>query len=160
MVVWTSEAARPSIHTPSSCRRLPARTALGRVALQAVDLAGFRVALGHIAKREDVRRIEEIQIRMRVPRRLGEAMIEAAAAAPGHVRHNPVEHLPMCLVLIEPVVQKSAEEASALRDAEGDGAAEGTGRQRKLVVASNLSMEIASRTAASPTPTTGGSCDR
>jgi hypothetical protein len=85
---------------------------------QPVADAGLRILLRDVAEREDIGRIEEVEIRVAVARRLREAMVEAAAARAGDVRYDAVEHLAVRLVAIEPVVEILAQEAAALRDAE------------------------------------------
>src|SRR5687767_10617607 len=67
-------------------------------------------------------------------------MVEAAAAAAGHVRHHAVEHLAMGLVLIEAVIEEGAEKAAALRDPERNAALDRALRQTKLGGAAVLDL--------------------
>ena len=87
---------------------------------QAVASARLGIELRHIAERKDIRRVKEIQIRMSIARGLCEAMIEAAAAAAGHVRHHSVERLSMRFVFVEAVIKIRAQKTAALRNTERD----------------------------------------
>ncbi len=91
-----------------------------RVRQQSIGGARFRIFLDRVRKWKDVGRVEEVQIRMAIPRRLREPVIEAAAAGPRDMGDHTVEHLAIALVSIEPVVQVRAQEAAALRNAESD----------------------------------------
>ena len=59
---------------------------------------------------------------MRVPGGLGEAVVEAATAAAGHVGDHAVEHPASLFVAVESVEQERTEEAAALGDPEAEGA--------------------------------------
>ena len=106
------------------------RQEIGRTGVrqQAVGRAGQRIGFRRVGEREDVRRVEEVQVRMSVARRLREAVVEAAASRAGDVRHHAVEHLAVAFVAVESVVEIRAEKPSALRDAESDRTPNRTGR--------------------------------
>src|SRR5438067_11592874 len=97
---------------------------------EAIGEAGLRIGLGGVGERKDIGRLEEVEIRMAVARRLGEAMIEAAPPGTGHVRDDAVEDLAILFVAIEPVVQIYPQEAAALRHAKGQCPANRSGRYR------------------------------
>ena len=102
-----------------------------RVRQQTVGDAALRIALGQIGEGKDVGRIEEVQVRMAVARRLREPMVEAAAAGAGDVRDDAVEDLAIALVSVEAVIQVGAEESAALRDAERERARDRRRRNRE-----------------------------
>ena len=79
----------------------------------------------HVRERKDVSRIEEVHHRMAVARWLGETVIEAAPARPGDVRPHSVENSAILFIAVESVIDKGAQEASALRTAEADGSFHG-----------------------------------
>ena len=93
---------------------------------------GVGVGLCHVGEREDVGGVELVQERMSVPGRLGEPVVEAAAAATGDVRHHAVKRLPLRLVGVEPVIEEGAQEPAALRDPPRDGPIERAGWDRQL----------------------------
>src|SRR5688572_10930971 len=110
------------------------------VCQQAVSEPGLRIGLLGIGERKDVGRVEEVDERMRVARGLREAMVEAAAAAAGDVRHHAIEDLAMHFVFVEAVIEIGAEETAALRDAERDAALDGSARQAELRSAAVLDL--------------------
>ena len=75
---------------------------------------GLGVGLCDVRKREDVGRVELVQVRVAVTGRLGEAVVEAAAAAAGDVRHYAVERLLVVLGFVESVVPERPQEPAAL----------------------------------------------
>src|SRR5438477_467437 len=87
---------------------------------QPIARAAVWIQLGDVGEREDIRRVEEVQVRVAIPRGLCESMIEASPAASRNVRHHAVEDFPVRLILIETVVQIGAQETSALRNSERD----------------------------------------
>ena len=109
------------------------RQQLGRsgVREQAVGDTRLRVALRDVGERKDVGRIEEVEIRVAVPRRLREAVIEAAAAGARHLCDHAVEHLAVAFVLVEAVVEVRAKKSAALRNAERQRTVYRAGRNRQ-----------------------------
>ena len=99
----------------------------------AVVRPGLEVGLRKVGKREDVSRVEEVDEGVGVARRLGEAMVEAAAAASRDVSDDAIEHLAAGLVLVEAVEQERPEESSALRDPERQGVIDGALGNRERV---------------------------
>ena len=57
----------------------------------AILAAGFGFGLFPVGEWENVGRIQEVHIRMRVARGLRETVVEAAAPASGNMRHDPVK---------------------------------------------------------------------
>ena len=90
------------------------------------------VVLRDVGEREDVARVELVQERVPVARRLGEAVVEAAAPAAGDVRHDAVERAAGPLVAVVAVVEERAQEAPALRHPPGDGVVDRARRQPQL----------------------------
>ena len=91
---------------------------------QSFGAAGFRVGLLDVGEREDVRRVELVEVGVGVAGGLGEAVVETAAPAAGHIGDHAVEDPAPALVAVEPVVEEGAEEPAALGDAEAEGAVE------------------------------------
>ena len=87
----------------------------------------LRIGLLHIGEGEDVRRVELVHVGVGVARGLREAVVEAAAAAAGHVGDHPVEHPAALFVAVEPVEHEGPQEAAALGDPEADGAGDVAG---------------------------------
>ena len=77
--------------------------------------------------------IEEIEVRVAVPGRLRETVIEAAAPRSGNLSDDAIEHLAVAFVLVETVVQVGSEKSAALRNAERQRAVNRTGRNRPRV---------------------------
>ena len=75
------------------------------------------MALVAVGERKYVDGIPVIIVLGVMPRRRGEAVVEEAQAAAGHVRHHAVEHLPNMLVGIEAVVQEHPQRPATLRRA-------------------------------------------
>ena len=120
-VVCVSDAARPQVLVAAvhveHLRHVPQR--LGMRDERAAG-AGLRVGLLDAREREDVGRIEERRVRLRVARRLREPVIEAAAARAGRVREEAVVRLPPLLVRVEALVQEVPQEPAGLGHAVGD----------------------------------------
>src|SRR5205085_3531824 len=102
------------------------------VGAQRAARAGDRVGLLEAREREDVGRIEERGVRLRVARRLREAVVEAAAPRARGVREDPVERDAPPLVGVEALIQEVAQEAPGLRYAVRDAVA--CGREARRVV--------------------------
>ena len=84
---------------------------------QARRLSGDRICLGLIGEGKDVGGEKDGRGRLRVARRLGETVVEAAAARSGDVGENAVERDPSLFVGIETLIEKVAQEAAVLRNA-------------------------------------------
>ncbi len=84
---------------------------------QPSSLSRYRILLGLIRKREDVCREEDGRCRLRIARRLREAVVEAAAACSGNVGENAVKRNPAIFVGVETFIKKIAKKAPVLRDA-------------------------------------------
>src|SRR5438128_9508820 len=79
-----------------------------------------------VGERKDIGWEKYSHGRLRVARRLGEAVIKTAAAGPRYVREHAVESDATILIGVEALIQKVAQESSVLRDA----FAEDAGRRR------------------------------
>ena len=90
------------------------RVGAAHVVAQAGGLARHRIARRHTGEREDVRWIEKRRVRLRIARRLREAMIEAPSAGTGRVHEESVERRPTALIGIEALVQVVANESPGL----------------------------------------------
>ena len=82
---------------------------------------GDRVAQRQVGEGVQIGRVQDGVHRLRVARRLGEAVVEVAPAGAGDVRDQAVEHRAAVLVGVEALVQEVAQEAPALRDAHPQG---------------------------------------
>src|SRR5215467_9533926 len=77
----------------------------------------LRISFRQIGKRKQVRRIEDAGHRLGIARRLGKAVVKAAAAPAGDMRDDAAHHRSSLFVGIEVLVKKMAQEAPTLRDA-------------------------------------------
>ena len=115
---------------------------------QPVLFAGLRVGLRSVREWEDVGRVELVEKRMAVARRLREAQVEAPAAAAGNMRHHAIEHLAMLLVFVEPVVKVGPQEAPALRHTERDCALNrARGNRQRVTVKRRRKFQVRDRVA-------------
>src|SRR5687768_8734177 len=75
------------------------------------------IGLRSVGKRENIGGIKKRRGRLRVARRLREAMVEAAHARAGHVHKHPVDRPLPGFVRIESFKEKMPEKSPALRNA-------------------------------------------
>src|SRR5207237_3439670 len=96
------------------------RAAALRAREQAVDDARVRIGFRSVGERKQIDGEEDVEVLQRVARRLAEPMVERSAAGAADLIEDAVEHAAPLLVLVEALIEKVAEEASALRDAPAD----------------------------------------
>ena len=84
---------------------------------QSAFLCRQRIDLRFISKGKDVGGEEDRRSGLRVPRRLRETVIEAAAARPRNVGKHAIERHSSVFVGVEALIKKVAQEASVLRNA-------------------------------------------
>ena len=89
----------------------------GSAVEQSSGLAGHGIFLGLIGERENIRGKENRRSGLRIARRLGETIVEAAAAGSGNVGENAVERDSSLFVGVEALVEKVAQKAPVLRNA-------------------------------------------
>ena len=85
---------------------------------QPIGDPGLRVDLIHLGEWKDIGRINEVEKRTRIARRLRELVVEAAPPASGDVGPHAVEDAPAAFVLVEPKVREGPQKPAALRTAE------------------------------------------
>src|SRR2546425_12580115 len=96
------------------------RVRLLRARKQAVGDAGFWIGRRSVAERKQIHREQNIEELQRVSRGLAEAVIERSAARAADLIEDAVEHAPALFVLVEALIEKMSEKASALRHAPAD----------------------------------------